>query len=319
MSKPGLTSQTLRGIWAAIPIPWTEDDQIDEKNFRLNLRALCKARVSGIYTTGSTGEFYALDEPEFRRVVSILVEECRPHGIPTQAGCGSTNTRTTLRQLEHVRSCGCDGAQIVLPFWLELSDSDLLGFFRDVTSACGDLPLISYNVPRAGRFLLAPDYLKIKEVAPQLIGVKFTYAGAHFGDLVQAIQLLPDVSFFVGENFLASAMCLGARGSYSSLVLVNPYLSMKYYQDCAAGWRQMRQAFETQTRVQKFFRDLFNVLKRYGLGGADPVIDKGLAVAAGFLKGHQRTRAPYTGWPDEGVRKVRRWLKAAYPEWCAAD
>jgi len=316
MAAPALTPQTLCGIWAAIPIPWTEDDRIDEETFRRNLRALCEAKVSGIYTTGSTGEFYALDEPEFCRVVSILVEECRPYGMLTQAACGSTSTRATLRQLEHVQRVGCDGAQVVIPFWMDLSDADLLGFFRDVTAACPDLPLVSYNIPRAKRFLLAADYKKIKEVAPQLIGVKFTFVGSHFGDLLEAIVLLPDLSFFVGEGFLASAMRVGARGSYSSLVLMNPTLMMKYYRDCADG--RWDAAFEVQASIRRFVRDLFAFMKEQNLGGADPVIDKGLAVAAGFLKGHQRTRAPYTGWPDEGVRQVRAWLAKHHPEWVGA-
>jgi len=313
MAAPRLTPQTLRGVWAAIPIPWTEDDRIDEETFRRNLRALCEAKVSGIYTTGSTGEFYALDEEEFRQVVSILVEECKPYGMLTQAACGSTSTRATLRQLEHVRSAGCDGAQVVIPCWMDLSDDDLLGFFRDVTAACPDLPLVSYNIPRAKRFLLAADYKKIKEIASQLIGVKFTYVGSHFGDLMEAIELLPDLSFFVGEGFLASAMRIGARGSYSSLVLMNPTTTMKYYQDCANG--RWEAAFETQARIRRFVRELSAFMKEQNLGGADPVIDKGLAVAAGFLKGHQRTRAPYTGWSNEGVIKIRKWIEANHPEW----
>ena len=313
MAAPTLTPQTLRGIWAAIPIPWTEDARIDEETFRRNLRALCEAKVSGIYTTGSTGEFYALDEEEFRRVVGMLVEECRPYGIPTQAACGSTSTRATLRQLEYVRSGGCDGAQVVIPFWMDLSDADLLGFFRDVTAACPALPLVSYNIPRAKRFLLAADYKKIKEIAPQLIGVKFTFAGSHYGDLMEAIELLPELSFFVGEGFLASAMRVGARGSYSSLVLMNPLLMMRYYRDCADG--RWDAAFEMQTSIRRFVRELVAMLNANGLGGADPVIDKGLAVAAGLLKGHQRTRAPYTGWSDDGTRQVRAWLAKHHPEW----
>jgi len=221
-----------------------------------------------------------------------------------------------LRQLEYVRSVGCDGTQVVIPFWMDLSDADLLGFFRDVTAACPALPLVSYNIPRAKRFLLAADYKKIKEIAPQLIGVKFTFAGSHFGDLMEAIELLPELSFFVGEGFLASAMRVGARGSYSSLVLMNPLLMMRYYRDCADG--RWDAAFEMQASIRRFVRELSAFMKEQDLGGADPVIDKGLAVAAGFLKGHQRTRAPYTGWTDEGVIKIRRWLEASHPEWIGA-
>ncbi|PIX44415.1 MAG: dihydrodipicolinate synthase family protein, partial [Armatimonadetes bacterium CG_4_8_14_3_um_filter_58_9] len=61
-----LTSDTLRGIWAGVTLPWNEDYSLDEQSLRENLRRLVDARVHGIYTTGSTGEFYALDMSEFR-------------------------------------------------------------------------------------------------------------------------------------------------------------------------------------------------------------------------------------------------------------
>ena len=46
----------------------------------------------------------------------------------------------------------------------------------------------------------------------------------------------------------------------------------------------------------------------------DSVFDKGLSVASGCVLGHQRCRAPYTGWSDETVIAMRDWLKKNYPE-----
>ena len=46
---------------------------------------------------------------------------------------------------------------------------------------------------------------------------------------------------------------------------------------------------------------------------SDPVFDKGLGVASGFVAGSQRTRAPYIGWSDETVAALREWMRARYP------
>jgi 4-hydroxy-tetrahydrodipicolinate synthase len=59
-----LTTETLKGFWGGLPVPWTERDEIDEESLRENVRRTCEAGAHGVYTHGTTGEFYAqtLDE-----------------------------------------------------------------------------------------------------------------------------------------------------------------------------------------------------------------------------------------------------------------
>mgnify|MGYP001029501794 CR=1 FL=1 len=309
---PRLTAETLRGIWAGATMSWDERDRFDEDTYRTNVERLCRGAVHGVYTTGSTGEFYALDFGEFRAMVDIVCETCRRHGKPLQIGCCSDNTRQTLRYLQYVaQKPEVGAAQIVIPYWMELSDRELLGFFRDLYAACPQVPLVHYNIPRAKRYLTGADYLRVLEAAPSLIGVKFTYAGSHFGDLQEALLLTPQLSYFVGENLLVSAMMLGARGSYSSLVCTNPTFMLTMY-DCAAGGR-WAEAIEMQKLVARFFRDAFEFIQARGEDMSDPVFDKGLGVASGFVAGSQRTRAPYIGWSDETVAALREWMRARYP------
>ena len=311
-TKEELTARSLKGIWAGVTLPWKKDYQLDEDIFRENLRRLCKVEVHGIYTTGSTGEFYALSLKEFQNMVNILLEVVGPTGIPIQVGCASPNTRDTLAMVEYVADKGCDGVQVALPYWMKLTDNELLHFFRDVSRACDSLPLIHYNVPRAKRFLYGPDYQRILEVAPNLIGVKFTFASSHFSQLREAIYLTPELSYFVSEDILVSAMQLGAKGSYSSLVCLNPSFMLKMF-DLAEA-RQWDEAIKMQQRGARFLDEAGTLLEELGEGGMDPVADKGFAVASGFFAGHQRTRPPYIGWSDEGLKKIRSWFRANYPE-----
>ena len=51
-----------------------------------------------------------------------------------------------------------------------------------------------------------------------------------------------------------------------------------------------------------------------GEGTIDPVFDKGMAVASGFLVGHQRCRPPYIGWSDATLTAFRDWLARKHPE-----
>lgn len=313
MTNPRLTAENLHGIWAGVTMAWDANDQFDEEIYATNIRRTIDANVHGIYTTGSTGEFYAVDDDEFRRMVDIQAELCGAAGMPLQIGCCSDATHKTLRLLEYVASRPEVGAaQVVIPYWMELDDRELYQFFQDLYQACPDLPLVHYNIPRSKRFLSGEDYRRLLDVAPSLIGVKFTTAGTYFSALQASIQTVPELSYFVGEGLLASGMQLGARGCYSSLVATNPAFTLEMYEKSAAG--KWEQAIAMQNQATQFFAEAETFVEARGEGVCDPVFDKGLSVASGCLVGHQRCRAPYLGWSDDTVQALREWLKKNYPQ-----
>jgi 4-hydroxy-tetrahydrodipicolinate synthase len=308
-----LTADKLRGIWAGITMSWDEHDRFDEASYRANTEAMCRAGVHGIYTTGSTGEFYALDYDEFCRMVDIQVEICGRFKMPLQIGCVADCTRKTLRLLEYVaKKPQVGGAQVAIPYWMELNDREMLQFFKDLHRAAPDLPLIHYNIPRAKRFLSGPDYVRVLEVAPSLIGVKYTFAGSHFGQLQDALLLTPQLSFFVAENLMVSAMQLGARGCCSSLICTNPTFMLTMYEHAVKG--RWAEALSMQQTAARFFGDAAAFIEKRCEGTIDPVFDKGLSVAAGCAVGSARTRAPYIGWSEDTVRAMREWLQQHYPQ-----
>jgi len=313
-----LTAEELCGIWAGITMVWDEDYRFDEKTYAANIERMIPAGVHGLYTTGSTGEFYVIEYDEFCRMVDIEAELCGKAQKPLQIGCCSDATAKTIKLLEYAAGKKEVGAaQITIPYWMKLTDRELLQFFKDLHTACPDMPLVHYNIPRTKRFLNAPDYLRILEVAPNLIGVKYTFAGSHFGELQDSIMMTPNLSYFVGESLLVSAMQLGARGCYSSLIATDPRFVLKMY--ALAESHQWDQAIEMQKRLAVFCNDCAAFVSRRDEVVMDPTFDKGLAVAAGCLLGHQRCRPPYIGWSDQTIADLRVWLKEDYPEFVYPD
>lgn len=307
-----LTADSLRGIWAALTMPWDENDKLDIKAYANNTERLCRAGVHGVYTTGSTGEFYALSFEEFRDMVDVQAEVCARNEMPLQIGCCAETAVKTLQRLEYVAQRDAVGAvQVVVPFWMELTDKEVLRFFETIYKACPEMPLVSYNIPRAKRFLLGPDYERILEVAPSLIGVKFSYAGSHFADLQYALIRTPQISYFVGENILASAMMLGARGCYSSMISTNPTYMLTMYEHARS--KRWDEAIEMQMTLERFFNDAIPFIRGRDEVVIDPTFDKGAAKAAGFNEGSQRTREPHIGWSDETIAAFGDWLREHYP------
>ena len=316
MSK--LTSESAKGIWAGVTMSWDEKFRFDADSYAKNIKRAISAKVHGIYTTGSTGEFYALEYDEFCQMVDIQAELCGKAKMPLQIGCCTDATLKTIKLLEYAASKKqVSAAQIAIPYWMEVSDRELLQFFKDLYKACPDMPLVHYNIPRSKRFLGGDDYLRILEVAPNLIGVKFTFAGTNFGKLQSALIKTPGLAYYIGENLLVSAMQLGAVGCCSSLVATNPKWTLDMYAKAKAG--QWDEAIKMQKQAARFFDEVEAYVDGLGEGTSDPVFDKGLAIASGCFVGHQRCRAPYTGWSDETIVKVNKWLKSNYPEFLNAD
>jgi 4-hydroxy-tetrahydrodipicolinate synthase len=308
-----LTADDVFGIWEGVTLSWTENYKLDEKTYSDNIKRTLSAGVHGVYTTGSTGEFYALEHKEFCAMVDIQAELCGKAGMPLQIGCCSDATAKTVKLVEYAAGKSQVGAvQVVIPYWMELTDRELCQFFKDLYAACPDMPMIHYNIPRSKRFLNGEDYLRILEVAPNLIGVKYTFAGAYFAQLQDSIITTPNLSYFVAENMLVSAMQVGARGSYSSLVATNPSFVLDMYGKAKSS--QWDEAIKMQKHICKFLNDAESFITKKGEGTTDPVFDKGLSIAAGYALGHQRCRPPYIGWTNDTVREMRKWLQGKYPE-----
>lgn len=305
-----LNGQSLKGIWAGPPVFWDEKFRLDEKTTADNFRRICQIPPHGIYILGSTGEFYAFDLEEFKQLTDLFLETVSPFQIPTQVGCGGTSTREIIRRMEYAYQKGTDGIQVVLPYWEELTDREVQEFFKELYRSFPHLPIVHYNIPRAKKFLTGEDYRRILEVCPTLIGIKFTFAGSNFGALQESIMATPQLSYFVGEDLLASGMLIGAKGSCSSLIYVIPNIIIELYEK--AERKEWEPAIKIQQTIVKFLSDAFRFWEENRVGIFDPVADKGMGLASDFLKGHPRVRPPFVGWTEKEVDKFRTWLKENY-------
>ena len=138
----------FHGPWAGLPVAWSKDDAFDEATYRGDVRRCADAGMPGVYTGGTTGEFYAMEFDEFQAVARATVEECHAGGALAMIGCTSTYTRGACRRAEYAAAIGADAIQIALPFWLEIGDAQIVLFVRELSQASGGLPLSMYDTGR---------------------------------------------------------------------------------------------------------------------------------------------------------------------------
>jgi dihydrodipicolinate synthase/N-acetylneuraminate lyase len=304
-----LTRDTLIGVWAGLPVPWAEDGTFDEATFQRDVQKCCEAGVHGIYTAGTTGEFYAQNFDEFKAITTALLAVTRENGTPTQAGCTGLCTRDVLERATFAVEAGADGLQIALPFWLALTDDEVVAFFRDVAAAVPGVPLIHYDTGRSKRRIEADLYRRLLDVAPDLMGNK--YGDSDIARLAHLIRRVPEINFFTGEHILAHAMMEGAKGSYSSLVYLNPRLLLHYFDLCQR--REWEAAFAIQRQISVFFFDGLGPLLD-DKGFMDSAIDRALGRLAGFLECGLECQPPYFHLSPDDFAALRAWTEANMPE-----
>ncbi len=294
-------------MWSALQVPWTPEDTFDEARYRSNVRRCCQAGVHGVYTHGTSGEFYAQDLTEWCAVASATIEECQATNTPVQIGVTDLYTKGVIRRAETAADMGADAVQVALPFWMPLTLDEAVGFFRDVACAVPGIPMVLYGTPRARTLTTIELLRRVLESGVPLIGCK--YAGS-IEELPRFIQGVPEVSFLVVEPYLATAIAAGARGSCSSYVNVCPKYMLHYYSLCEQG--RFEEALGIERHVQDWRREASAHVRARGL--LDSALDRLFSRTAGFIEIDLRCRSPYQSATEEDLRIYFNICQERYPE-----
>jgi len=304
-----LSRTEMIGSWAGLPVAWNESLMFDEAAYRANVARTCHAGVPGIYTAGTTGEFYAMEFDEWKRITKVTVEECAKHGTPSMIGVTATYTLGAQRRAGYAAEAGADAVQVALPFWMELDDRQVVPFFKAVTDACPGLVLAIYDTPRAKKSLSLNQHRAIHENTGVYLAVKANTGTV--GRTPQGCEQLSEfVNVWVSETDWSRLGPHGANGCASALVYMNPRVVLHMFE-----LLQRKKWDELQV-----WTDMVRELISKGLapftkkGFTDTAYDHLMGVVSGFLAMNVRSRGPYTSATDEDVEQLRTWMGANTPE-----
>ena len=304
-----LTRDNFKGPWAGLPVAWTDTDQFDEQTYRDDVVRCCQAKMPGIYTGGTTGEFYAMEFDEFREVTRVTIEACKPYRVPVMIGCTSTYTRGVLRRVEIAREFGADAIQVAVPYWLEVGESQLLPFFREIAAAAGDMSISLYDSSRTKNKFTVDQHLAIKDAVPQYLMIK-SNAGT-VGTTPEGCEVLSEhLNVFVGEHLWADLGPHGAIGCCSAMVYWNPTIILRIWRSLEQReWAALRKWNKKLERLYGFLMEQY-VPK----GFVDTAFDRMGGRASGFLKTSLNNRGPYPSATEEDVQILRYWYENNFPE-----
>jgi 5-dehydro-4-deoxyglucarate dehydratase len=162
-----LRERMPHGVLAFPLTPFTEDGgAIDVEAFRGHLRRHISAGASALFVCCGTGEFPALAEDEYARLVSAAVEEGAGN-TPIFAGIGY-GWAQAVRFARIANDAGVDGA-LVMPHYLVRGPQQGLVRHIEAIAARTELPLIVYQ---RGLTSYSVDSIRTISAIPNVIGLK---------------------------------------------------------------------------------------------------------------------------------------------------
>ncbi len=228
-----LSTSTLKGLWSAIPTPWSNSGGIDGDILTRNCEKLAAVGVDGIYTTDSDGEFYAIELDEFRQLAGIFGKAVEHAGVDAAMGVTWSHTQGIIDRIKASCDAGIPNVHVAFPIFMPLAKSDVDRFWEDLANAIPQARWIHYAHPRCGPTLTGVDYARLVARFPkQFIGSKLGTT-----DMMQLADILigsPDLAHFVVDPTLAPGMLLGAKGCYSYWVNTLPRWHRKFMDACQA-------------------------------------------------------------------------------------
>ena len=305
--KP-LRAEDIRGNWATLLSVWNGDGSPDYGRIGDEIDALIEARVDGIYSNGTAGEFHCQTEAEFDRISELFATRCEKAGMPFQIGVSQMSAQISLERLRRVVALAPGAVQIILPDWFPVTKPEAVTFLERMAETAAGIGLVLYNPPHAKRVWAPKDLGFLAACVPALIGLKT--AGGDDAWYAQMRAHLSSISVFVPGHFLASGVRRGARGAYSNVACLNPAAAQRWY-DCMGT--DMEAALELEERLRRFM-NLHIVPFIRDQGYCNAACDRLLALIGGWADVGESMRWPYRSITAAEALRLRPVVAELLPE-----
>jgi 4-hydroxy-tetrahydrodipicolinate synthase len=204
------------GCGTAIVTPFQADGSIDEAALKALVNWQIESGIDILVACGSTGEAATLDEEEWLRTVSLVVETAAGR-VPVWAGCTQNSTRTLVRlagKLKQVRGLGA--VLSANPYYNKPSQEGQFQHFLALAQTVVPLPVVIYNIPgRTGVNLDPVTVVRLAEAAPNIQAIK--ESSGKLPQIAELVHLLPcGFKVFSGDDNMAlGSIGVGAKGLIS--------------------------------------------------------------------------------------------------------
>ena len=223
-----------KGVMPAVTTKFTDQDELDLINFKVNIKAQLDAGVHGIVLGGTLGEASTLTDSEKRTLVRETVAFV-DGAVPVIINIAEQSTKIAIEMAHKAEEDGASGLMMLPPMRYKADDRETVNYFRKVANST-TLPIMIYNNPvdygievTLGMFedLLrdCPNIQAVKESTRDISNIN--RIRNRFGDRL---------AILCGVDTLAlESMLIGADGWVAGLVCAFPAETVAIYELAKAG------------------------------------------------------------------------------------
>ena len=216
-----------KGIIPAMITPLTGTYAINESAIRKLVEYLIGGGVHGIFVVGTTGEFYALSNEEYRDVLTITKEQVAGR-VPVYAGASHITTLGCINLAHIAEDVGVDALSVLTPMFISPTQDQVYEHYRNIAEE-SDLPIILYNnKPKTHVDITPATVVKLASIH-NIIGIKDST-----GDMTNTgeyLRLTKGMDFHVlmgRDTMIHAARLLWGRGLYCILCKCCPAYMRRY-------------------------------------------------------------------------------------------
>jgi 4-hydroxy-tetrahydrodipicolinate synthase len=223
----------LKGIVAVMPSFFHENGEVDGEAISSFSDHLAGSGIHGILVLGSNGECPYIRKEDRKRIVEMVVESCAGR-VPVIVGVNERGLDEAVDMVLHAGKAGADAALVALHRFHPLGEREVMGFYRDLSSA-SEIPLLYYNFPSHTGITLPPEAIASMAEKGFIIGAKETiFDMEEIGRLASLAG--EGFSTFTGTTLnLSEAMAVGACGAICPLPNIVPDLAVELFQALEEG------------------------------------------------------------------------------------
>lgn len=201
--------ETMRGVWAAALLPFTDDLRIDEDGFRENIRHWTEdLGIAGLFISGKQGEFFSMSVEERKRSFELAVEATGDHA-QTIMSCSDQNLDVVLDLARHAQEVGADYIVVHAPIlhFQRAQDETLLGYYRTIAEAV-DIGIALWSHPDSG-YLMSPELCNRLADIDTVVAIKYSVERDMYAELTRLASDRIQVSTSSEDEWLDNIVELG--------------------------------------------------------------------------------------------------------------
>jgi dihydrodipicolinate synthase/N-acetylneuraminate lyase len=299
----------IAGNWATLLLPIAADDSIDFDKLGEEIDILIAAKVDGIYSNGTAGEFHNQTEAEYDRIQDMLASLCKAAGMPFVIGACQPDPLIMFNRLRRAVVHKPLAIKVILPDWWPLTKIESIDFLMRASDAADGVPLILYNPPHAKQMLSPAQLADICGPCPSVVGIKLADGDDDW--YTQARSNLAEFALFVPGHHLATGIKQGvAAGAFSNVACLSPCGAQRWSDLMIAD---IDAAIEIESRIRAFMEIHIVPFRRDG-HYSNAALDKLLCAIGNWGPVGTRLRWPYRSIDQLNAVNLRAKARAALPE-----